>query len=287
MYRVVVSVLVACLILTGCAGEATPDTNEVGQGVAQTPTVQAPTMAPAPTDTLPSTATPTPRPPTSAPTPTPATATPSPPSATATPKTVTVKSAANVRSGPGTDYAIVGKAAQGDPVQIIARNASGDWLQVALASSTTGWMAAFLIDDVPDNIPVAEVVPPSPTPAPSTATPTPVVSAPAGGKIVIVKVYNKGKVEYVEIANQGDAAVDVSGWHVYGSKDDDRLIDDYFFPPGFTLQAGQIVRLHSGEGGTDNDSLDIHWTDKPVWNNKGETVYLKDAAGNLMAEYSY
>lgn len=60
MYRVVLSVLVACLILTGCAGEATPDPTAVAQAVAETLTAQAPTMTPSPTGTRIPTATPTP-----------------------------------------------------------------------------------------------------------------------------------------------------------------------------------------------------------------------------------
>lgn len=133
----------------------------------------------------------------------------------------------------------------------------------------------------------------TPTPAPPAASPSPtprppaVTLQPGDGKIVIITVYNKGKSEYVEIANQGDEAVDMSGWHLYGSRDDQSLADDYFFPSGFVLQAGQSVRLHSGEGGTDSPPTDIYWTEKPVWNNGGETVYLRDAAGNLVAEYSY
>ena len=91
----------------------------------------------------------------------------------------------------------------------------------------------------------------------------------------------------MEIANRGDAPVDVSGWHLYGSKDDKSLVDDFFFPSGFTLQPGQVVRLHSGKDGVDAPPADIYWTQKCVWNNKGETVYLEDAAGNLVDTYSY
>ena len=133
----------------------------------------------------------------------------------------------------------------------------------------------------------------TPTPAPPAASPSPtprppaVTLQPGDGKIVIITVYNKGKSEYVEIANQGDEAVDMSGWHLYGSRDDQSLADDYFFPSGFVLQAGQSVRLHSGEGGTDSPPTDIYWTEKTVWNNTGEIVYLRDATDNLVAEYAY
>ena len=245
-----------------------------------TPTTSTPTPMP-PTDT-PVPPTDTPIPPTATPEPPTAPPTPVPPTSTPTPRMPTVNQNANIRLGPGTNYDSVGQAVQGDTVEVIARDATGDWLQVTLASGAVGWMAAFLVDDVPDDVPLAATIPPSPTPLPPAAPPEP-----TGGKIVIVKVYNKSKTEYVDITNRGDTAVDLGGWHLYGSKDDQRLIGDYFFPSGFMLRPGQLVRLHSGEGGTDSPPSDIYWTEKYVWNNKGETVYLRDVAGNLVAEYSY
>ena len=303
MYRVILCTLVICLAVAACGGQAEPEPTEmarlVDQAVAATLTAQAPATTPIPEDTPPATATSvppsdtpvlpmnTPVPPTDTPvpptdTPIPPTETPTPVPPTATPKAPTVNQNSSIRSGPGTSYDTVAESGLGDAVQVIARDDTGDWLQVALASGATGWMAASLIDDVPHDVPVAATIPPSPTPMPPIATPKP-----NGDKIVIVTVYNRSKAEYVDIANQGDAAVDMGGWHLYGSKDDQSLIDDYFFPPGFILQPGQLVRLHSGEGDTHNPPEDIYWTEKCVWNNEGETVYLRDAAGNLVAEYGY
>lgn len=118
------------------------------------------------------------------------------------------------------------------------------------------------------------------------ALPTP-VTLPQGAVIAIVKVNNSGKVEFVDIANRGNVAVDMSGWHLYGSRDYTDGRDDYYFPKGFVLEAGQSVRLHSGDKGTDMLGNDVHWTTHTVWNNEGETVLLKDSSGSLVAEYSY
>jgi len=223
MYRVI-CVLVMCMTLAACAGQATPDPTEVARAVEATLAAQAAATIAIPEETPPATATPvlptdTPLPPTD--TPAPLTDTPISPTDTPIPPTETP-------------------------------------------------------------------TPPPPTASPS-PTPRPPIAAlkPVGDTIVIVTVYNKSKTEYVEIANQGDAAVDMSGWHLHGSRDDQSLADDYFFPSGFVLQPGQPVRLHSGEGGTDSPPTDIYWTEKTVWNNTGETVYLRDAAGNLVAEYTY
>src|SRR5690606_25291431 len=47
--------------------------------------------------------------------------------------TVTVKNVSlNVRSGPGTGYAVIGKAAAGQTLTVQGRNAAGDWLQIRL-----------------------------------------------------------------------------------------------------------------------------------------------------------
>lgn len=66
---------------------------------------------------------------------------------------------ANLRAGPGTNYAIAGKATAGQTVQIINKNQSGDWYQL----ENKAWIAAFLVKV-------------SPTPA----TPTPTLSTKRG-----------------------------------------------------------------------------------------------------------
>ena len=53
----------------------------------------------------------------------------------------TVNKGANLRSGPGTTFAIVGKATQGQAVTIADKNAAGDWYQL----DTGEWIAAFLV----------------------------------------------------------------------------------------------------------------------------------------------
>jgi hypothetical protein len=99
----------------------------------------------------------------------------------------------------------------------------------------------------------------------------------------IVKCYNSGYQEYVEIVNQGGSSQDMGGWSVSGSKGDER----YTFPAGYVLAVGATVRLHSGQEGVDAPPNDIYWTTKTVWNNKGETVYLWDAGGAEVSRYSY
>jgi Bacterial SH3 domain len=91
----------------------------------------------------------------------------------------TVNTVANLRAGPGTDYALVGSAAVGDVVEVVGQNADGTWLILADGA----WVAAFLIDNIPVDLPVVEPTatpvpaPPAPDILTPTVTPTP-TSAP-------------------------------------------------------------------------------------------------------------
>lgn len=84
----------------------------------------------------------------------------------------TVKTAANLRAGPGTNYAKNGSAAVGQALDIIGRNTAGDWYQLASGA----WIAAFLVSNAPASIPVAAVVPTpavvAPSPVRAVAVPT-------------------------------------------------------------------------------------------------------------------
>lgn len=111
---------------------------------------------------------------------TPRTLTPTPtntphPTTTATPTLYVVNSNANVRSGPGTAFPIVGSQEQGDTLTPVARTADGEWLQIG----STEWIWTGLVDgniaaiQVTHNIPISPTVTPTPLPT-STIANTPV-----------------------------------------------------------------------------------------------------------------
>lgn len=93
-------------------------------------------------------------PPTAVPTPT------SQPTATPTPVRPTVVDGANLRSGPGTGYTVVGGAAAGQSLDVVGRSADGGWLHLANGA----WIAAFLVTNAPSALPVvaAPALPPTP-----------------------------------------------------------------------------------------------------------------------------
>jgi len=86
--------------------------------------------------------------------------------------------------------------------------------------------------------------------------------------------------EYVEIENQGDIAELMTDWTL-----SDVAQNTYTFPT-FTLPARGKVRVwvrHDTDTATD-----LYWGRKAaVWNNRGDTAYLRDANGNLVSTYSW
>lgn len=92
------------------------------------------------------------------------------PTVSAQSATATVTANANLRAGPGTNFAKVGSASAGSTVTLAGCTAAGDWCR--LTDGT--WIFAELLDGVPAGLPVAESVSEA-TQAPATllpATPT-------------------------------------------------------------------------------------------------------------------
>ena len=75
----------------------------------------------------------------------------------------------NLRQGPGTNYAVVGKLTQGAQAAIIGRNAAGDWYQVRPTGGSTGWVtgAPALVQVTGDLTTVPVVSAPAPAAKPA------------------------------------------------------------------------------------------------------------------------
>ncbi len=91
----------------------------------------------------------------------------------------------NMRGGPGTDYAIVGSAGNGETFDIIARNEQGDWWQVCCVNGQPGWLFGQLatVENV-DGVAVAADIP-APPQAPAAVEET-VAEAPTAAPEVVV-----------------------------------------------------------------------------------------------------
>jgi uncharacterized protein YraI len=92
----------------------------------------------------------------------------------------------NLRTGPGTDFQVLGQATQGTRLEIVGRNEAGDWWQVCCFDGQQAWVIDELVtrEGPVERVALALDLPTAtPTPTPTTeptATPTslPVAAAP-------------------------------------------------------------------------------------------------------------
>ncbi|MBT5016808.1 hypothetical protein HN748_01260 [Candidatus Peregrinibacteria bacterium] len=102
------------------------------------------------------------------------------------------------------------------------------------------------------------------------------------GKAIISYVFYDGEVyqvesdEYAEITNDGKGDLDLTGYYIMGSKGEEK----YTFPD-LELAPGESVKVYTNQGDHSFESEDA------LWSNSGETVYLYDASGELIDNYSY
>lgn len=83
----------------------------------------------------------------------------------------------NVRSGPGTEYDLVGTAATGESFSIVGKNAAGDWWEVCCVGGQNGWVFGELatVQNV-ESVALAADLPAAPI-AEATALPADAVAA--------------------------------------------------------------------------------------------------------------
>lgn len=86
--------------------------------------------------------------------------------------------------------------------------------------------------------------------------------------------------EYVKIQNTTKTARSLSGWTLR-----DKSNHVYTFP-AFTLRAGAAVTVRSGKG-TDTTSTRYYQKSWYVWNNTGDTAYLRNRAGALVSSCTW
>jgi hypothetical protein len=184
------------MLASGCALAELVSSNDTGPAptpsftprptfTPTTPVTIEPIVAPTFTPTATPDATPTPEePPTPEPTAT--------PESTPTPEAVRLvinNPTLNVRSGPGTNYGVIGQARNGERYDVSGRNAAGSWYQINF-NGQTGWVSGDYVRlegdpgsvEVAANIPAPPVQPtrpPAPTAAPQPTAPPAPVAPPA------------------------------------------------------------------------------------------------------------
>ncbi len=108
-------------------------------------------------------------------------------------------------------------------------------------------------------------------------------AAPADFQIVYIDYDPPGddvEGEYVEIRNLSGTAQIMTGWTL-----SDAASHTFIFPV-FTLNAGATIKVWVKSGA--NTATDLYWgSGSAIWNNDGDTAYLRDSQGNLIDSYSY
>ena len=88
--------------------------------------------------------------------------------------------------------------------------------------------------------------------------------------------------EWVEVTNNGTVAQAMGGWVLK----DESASHRYRFPSSFTLGPGTSVRVFTGCG--PDSATELHWCNGgAVWNNDGDTAFVLDPNGNIVAQKSY
>jgi micrococcal nuclease len=87
--------------------------------------------------------------------------------------------------------------------------------------------------------------------------------------------------EYVTIVNEGEAAIDVTGWTLRDESSQNR----YVFGD-VTLAPGDGVTIRTGCG-TERPGTLSWCSDRSIWSNSGDTVMLLDAHGNIADWWTY
>jgi N-acetylmuramoyl-L-alanine amidase len=122
--------------------------------------------------------------------PAPTSAPPPPPSNTGVPM-ATATTAVNIRTGPGTEYSVLGVAQTGASAEITGKSEDGGWWQVVVSTSLTpeglAWVSADYTYAVnTETVPVVET-PPPPEPI---ETPPPPEGTPAEGWVITTDTLN-------------------------------------------------------------------------------------------------
>ena len=86
--------------------------------------------------------------------------------------------------------------------------------------------------------------------------------------------------EFIVIENQSEIPIDMTGWTVTDASN-----HAYLFP-NFTMPADTQVTLRTGFG--KNTEYELFWGSRnPIWNNDGDTIFIRDPEGHLIAVYVY
>ena len=87
--------------------------------------------------------------------------------------------------------------------------------------------------------------------------------------------------EFIVIENQSKNPIDMTGWTI-----SDAYSGNPYLFPNFTLPGETQLTIRTGFG--KNSERELFWgSRRPIWNNKGDTAFVRDSEGHLMSVYVY
>ena len=214
-----------------------------------------------------------------------------------------VATSANLRTGPGTAFAVNRAVPADTPLTIFGRNQDATWFQVRTPARDGGWMAGTVLSlaVAAQAIPVADDIPQAPASSPAAAgdanqPPTDTRTgtgatdtgsgarnadpAPQGDGVLRIIALDK-RAEYVIIRNDGGAPVNLRGWTVVSVKGN----QTWTVPFDFDLAAGANVTVHA-LGGTNDDANLYSGFGSNIWNNsESDPAVLLNPAGEEVSRY--
>jgi len=147
----------------------------------------------------------------------------------------------NVRSGPGTSYAILGRLKAGDQVQIVGISPDGQWVVINFVQRQ-GWvLVSASLNTILGNIQSVPVVNPPATPIPPTATVAPYVDLVGVTYVVNPPTVKSGQPFTVSVVIRNQSGLDAGPFAVATS-----------FLPGNVFSAVNLPGLPAGQTTTVN-----------------------------------
>ena len=106
------------------------------------------------------------------------------------------------------------------------------------------------------------------------------------GNIQITTIFFNGVVssyepdEYVEIKNFDTRSIQVEGWTLRD------IAEHVYIFPYFVMAPNQTCRIYTNQNHPEFCSFNYE-SGQAIWNNTGDTAYLRDSSGNPIDEYRY
>lgn len=133
---------------------------------------------------------------------------------------ITAEGKVNIRSGPGTNYRVIGQVSNGQTFDIVGKDSSGKWYQFCCFNGKKGWIYAKLVSvsGTLEQVAVVKAPPPPPTatprPKPPTPTPKPTTPPKIFKLLFTEKVFNTNPVLTVWAAVFSGQETPVGGYKV-------------------------------------------------------------------------